>query len=106
MKLELLKVSSIPHVTSLCHNNSTLRSHKYSQWQYLLHTEIKSLSCTYFEYQSNSKTYFHFLSELVHFGHIIYICLAFCLITLPYSILQIINLYLIRVFNYLSHTFS
>ena len=42
MKLELLKISSIPHVTSLCHNNSTLLRHKSGQWLYLLHTEIKS----------------------------------------------------------------
>ena len=42
MKLDLLKMSSIPHVTTLCHNNGTLLSHKSGRWLYLLHNEIKS----------------------------------------------------------------
>ena len=42
MKLEHLKVSSIPHVTTLCHDSSTFPGHKSGQWLYLLHTEIKS----------------------------------------------------------------
>ena len=42
MKLDLLKMSSIPQVTTLCHNNGTLLSHESCQWLYSLHTEIKS----------------------------------------------------------------
>ena len=34
MKLDLLKMSSIPHMTTLCHNNGTLLSHKSAQWLY------------------------------------------------------------------------
>ena len=78
MKLELLKISSIPQVTTLGHNNSTLPSHKSGQLLYLLHTEIKSYLVHTLNINHIQRLIFTFSVNLSISGHIIYICLSFC----------------------------